>query len=75
MPKTCPFCGHPTLETHHGNYRFDPPPNVPGGTIVLPDATWDECSTCGKQLLAYEVNKRLEREAADRRETSTSNRA
>ena len=37
MPTTkCPLCGNDTLEEKHGEYRFAPPPNIPGGTIVIP---------------------------------------
>jgi putative zinc finger/helix-turn-helix YgiT family protein len=66
MSKTCPYCGHPTLETRQGEYRIEPPANVPGGVMVLPDATWEACTTCDQKILGHALNKRLERMAAER---------
>lgn len=66
MLNTCPYCGQATLETRRGEFRFTPPAEVPGGVMVLADVTWEECATCGNQILGYELNKRLERMAANR---------
>jgi putative zinc finger/helix-turn-helix YgiT family protein len=62
----CLACGEYTLEEKHGEFRFDPPPNIPGGTIVVADATWQHCSRCGEAVLPYELNKALDREAMKR---------
>ncbi len=58
--KNCVSCGS-TLQERHGTYRFEPPANIPGGTMVIPDATWLECENCGQQMLPAELEERLER--------------
>ena len=67
MPTTkCPLCGNDTLEEKHGEYRFAPPPNIPGGTIVIPNATWQACQQCAEEILPYALNKAIDLEAAKR---------
>jgi len=67
MPTTkCPMCGDNTLEEKYGEYRFDPPPNVPGGTIVIPNATWLACSHCGEEILSHDLDKAIDLEATRR---------
>lgn len=67
MPTTnCPMCGDNTLEEKHGEYRFTPPPNVSGGTIVIADATWQACRHCGEEILSYALNKAIDLEATKR---------
>ena len=58
----CPICGNNTLEQKRGEYRFETPPNVPGGTMVIPDATWSACGSCGEELLPDELTKAIEEE-------------
>lgn len=58
--KRCPICGGGTLEEKRGEYRFDPPPNIPGGTMTVPDATWFSCSTCGEEILPDALSKAIE---------------
>jgi putative zinc finger/helix-turn-helix YgiT family protein len=60
------MCGDDTLEEKRGEYRFDPPPNVPGGTMVIPNATWLACSHCGEEILPYALNKAIDLEATKR---------
>lgn len=57
--KKCHNCGS-TMEERHGTYRFEPPPNIPGGTMVIPNATWMECENCGQQMLPAALDKKLE---------------
>jgi YgiT-type zinc finger domain-containing protein len=59
MKKTCHNCGS-TMEERYGTYRFEPPPNIPSGTMVIPDATWLECENCGEQLLSASLDSKLE---------------
>lgn len=67
MPATkCPMCGADALEEKRGEYRFEPPPNIAGGTILIADATWQECSKCGEAVLGYDLSKALDREAIKR---------
>ncbi len=60
MPKQCFNCGSERMEERHGTYRFDPPPNIPGGTMTIPDATWIECDNCGEQMIPAALNRKLE---------------
>jgi YgiT-type zinc finger domain-containing protein len=65
--KTCPLCGEPTLEEKRGVYRFDPPPKIPGGTIVIADAEWQGCAACGEDILPHELSTAIDAEADRRR--------
>jgi len=60
MNKQCPNCGSQPRELKHGNYVFTPPPNIPGGPMVVKDATWEECENCGQQLLSPALSRALE---------------
>ena len=48
------------MNERHGAYRFQPPPNIPGGTMVIIEATWLECENCGQQMLSAALNRKLE---------------
>ena len=63
--KVCFNCGG-KMEERHGEYHFDPPPNIPGGTMVVPDATWMECEECGEQMLPAALDDQLEKMASQR---------
>ena len=56
----CPLCGDQTLERKHGEYRFEPPQNIPGGTMIIANATWDACASCGEAILPDELTKAIE---------------
>ncbi len=58
----CPLCGNHTLEHKQGDYRFEPPPNIPGGTMIIPNATWDACTGCGEEILPNELTRAIEAE-------------
>lgn len=60
MSKKCLNCGGETRELKRGTYRFEPPSNIPGGVMIVADATWEECENCGQQLLSPELNRKLE---------------
>ena len=49
MGSVCLTCGQGTMEPKRGTFRFDPPPNIPGGTIESENAEWRECTECGEQ--------------------------
>lgn len=66
MTKLCPLCGHQTLQTRQGDYHFDPPANVPGGVIILSEATWFECTNCGEEILPNELTLAIEAEQRHR---------
>lgn len=48
------------MEERHGTYRFEPPANIPGGTMVVHNATWLECENCGHQMLPAVLDRKLE---------------
>jgi putative zinc finger/helix-turn-helix YgiT family protein len=60
MAKRCHNCGSEQMQERHGNYRFDPPPNIPGGVMIISDATWVECGNCGEQLIPAALSRKLE---------------
>jgi putative zinc finger/helix-turn-helix YgiT family protein len=60
MNKQCPNCGSNSRELKQGNYVFTPPPNIPGGPMVVKDATWEECENCGQQLLSPALSRALQ---------------
>jgi putative zinc finger/helix-turn-helix YgiT family protein len=66
MAGACPICGAESLERRQGEFRFSPPANIPGGEIVVPDATWDECASCGEQILGLDLEAALENERYNR---------
>lgn len=60
--KDCPLCGQRTLVEMQGEFRMDPPPNIPGGTIVVRDASWQHCESCGEDILPHELDTAIDRE-------------
>ena len=58
----CPTCGSPELRAEHGDFRFEPPANIPGGAIVVPNAHWHTCGACGEQIIPHETSEAIERE-------------
>ncbi|QOJ00966.1 MAG: type II toxin-antitoxin system MqsA family antitoxin [Phycisphaeraceae bacterium] len=58
----CPICGKNSLAEKHGEYRFEPPEAIPGGAIVVPDATWYECGACHEQIVPPALENAIERE-------------
>lgn len=58
----CPLCGETALVEKRGEFRFEPPPNIPGGSIVVPDAVWRQCESCGERIIPHELDQALDRE-------------
>ena len=54
------------MEERSGSYRFEPPANIPGGLIVVPNATWLECENCGEQLLPAALDNALQEQSIKR---------
>jgi hypothetical protein len=54
------------MELRQGEYRFEPPANIPGGTMIIKDAEWLECPNCHEQLLPAKLDRELEK-LADKR--------
>ena len=59
MASKCPVCGKAALEKRQGEFHFTPPPEVPGGEIVIADAAWEECGACGEQMLPPALGEAL----------------
>jgi len=62
----CPVCGNLSLETCNGEFRFDPPPNIPGGAIIVPDSKWEQCSACEERIIPVALEQALEQERCHR---------
>ena len=62
MAEKCPICGEIALTERAGTYNFVPPPNIPGGPIVIANAKWEECTSCKEQILSSELEQSLENE-------------
>jgi putative zinc finger/helix-turn-helix YgiT family protein len=60
MKKECPICGAKALVEKIGEFRFEPPANIPGGVIILPNSNWEECDACGEVLLSPELLRKLD---------------
>jgi putative zinc finger/helix-turn-helix YgiT family protein len=45
-----------------GEYQFEPPPNVPGGAMIIADVNWHACTSCGEEILPDEVTRLIEAE-------------
>ncbi|OAI47801.1 hypothetical protein AYO44_08890 [Planctomycetaceae bacterium SCGC AG-212-F19] len=56
------MCGQKTLVEMKGEFKIDPPPNIPGGTIVVRDASWLHCQSCAEDILSPELEKAIDRE-------------
>ena len=65
--KPCPLCGVVALVAKRGEFRFIPPPNVPGGEIVVLNAEWSECESCHERIIPHELDQALDREQDRRR--------
>lgn len=56
----CPICGSEALKHMTGEYRFDPPPNIPGGTIVVSATNWLTCHSCGEDILSHDLEEAID---------------
>lgn len=48
------------MEERSGKFVFEPPPNIPGGDIVVDDAVWEECTNCGERVIPHALNVALD---------------
>lgn len=55
------------MEERTGTFRFDPPSNIPGGTIEIQDAQWRQCSQCGEKLIPHALDQALDNSVRKRR--------
>ncbi len=57
--KKCPVCGEASLVEKRGEYRMELPPNFPGGFVVIADAAWSHCESCGEDILSAELEREI----------------
>ena len=57
--KGCPLCAEGTLQIHQGSYSFEPPENVPGGTITIDGTEWFGCDSCNEEIIPDALSKAL----------------
>ena len=62
MKKECPICGALALAQKTGEFHFEPPDNIPGGTITVADSHWEECETCKEIILPPELIECLDKQ-------------
>ncbi|MGH7192362.1 MAG: hypothetical protein ACREJM_02375 [Candidatus Saccharimonadales bacterium] len=60
--KKCAMCGHTPLAEMAGAYRFEPPAIIPGGPIMVADAEWLHCGSCGDDILSPKLEASIEEE-------------
>ena len=60
--KECPLCGQTALMAMTGEYCLEPPPNLLGGPIVVSEAAWLHCESCGEDILSSDLEAAIERE-------------
>ena len=66
--ENCPSCGEISLHKCEGTYAFRPPPNIPGGIILVDGAEWEHCVGCGEDILHHHLSTRIEIKAKNRSE-------
>jgi YgiT-type zinc finger domain-containing protein len=59
--KKCPICGKASLQKKRGEYRMDLPPNLSGDVVVVRDAEWQHCDSCGEDILSKELEEAINR--------------
>src|SRR5438067_12495911 len=57
--KKCPICGKLSLKQKRGEYQVDLPPNISGNTVIVADAEWQHCDSCGEDILSKELEQAL----------------
>ena len=67
----CPSCGKGKMRIIYGTFKFDPPQNIPGGTMTIPDVMWEECEICHEILQPDTLKIELEKEYKKRINTKT----
>jgi HTH-type transcriptional regulator/antitoxin MqsA len=66
MENPCLSCGRGPIEEKRGTFRFEPPPNIPGGVVEIPNAVWRECAACGEQIIGHELDRAIDDQARRR---------
>jgi putative zinc finger/helix-turn-helix YgiT family protein len=62
MKKECPICGAAALVEKRGEFYFEPPANIPGGTIIILNSKWEQCEACSESILPPELLEKLDKQ-------------
>lgn len=65
--RKCPICGKTSLREKRGDYRFELPPNVSGKPVVVADAEWLHCDSCGEDILSKTLEQAIKRRCRRRK--------
>lgn len=65
--KICPICGKRSLIQKQGEYRMELPPNISGKVVIVADAEWMHCNSCGEDILSKGLEQSLNRKARRRK--------
>ena len=67
----CPICGKTSLVQKRGDFRMEPP-NIPGGAMVIADAEWQHCDSCGETILSKKLEQAINRRCRRRKKTQAA---
>lgn len=70
--KKCPICGKLSLQQKRGDYQMELPPNISGNTVVVADAEWQHCDSCGEDILSKELEQAINRKCRRRKQSPVS---
>jgi YgiT-type zinc finger domain-containing protein len=65
--KKCPICGKLGLHHKRGDYHMELPPNISGDALVVADAEWMHCESCGEDILSKELEQEINRKTRQRK--------
>jgi YgiT-type zinc finger domain-containing protein len=67
--KKCPICGKSSLLQKQGDYRMPLPRNIPGETVVIAEAEWQHCDSCGEDILFKKLEQAINRKCRQRKKS------
>jgi YgiT-type zinc finger domain-containing protein len=70
--KTCPICGQATLVEKQGDFHMDVPPNIPGGSLIIANAEWQHCDSCGEDILSKKLEQAINRKCRQRKKSQVA---
>ncbi len=65
--KKCPICGKLALLQKQGDYQMALPPDISGNTVVIANAKWQHCDSCGEDILSKELEQAINRKCRRRK--------
>lgn len=67
--KKCPTCGKLSLVEKRGEYHMELPPNLAGDAVVVADAEWLHCDSCGEDILSKKLEQAINRKCRGRKKS------